>query len=127
MRCGARALLGDKVDTLHLALIANRVTQRREEGMFQFSKALAHPTQPIVRRYSQFLRQVMLDSEAADVIDARLAELQEKRHEGRMHAGSAEGSPPLGCEQNLLGRSAKGIRIGTQRSRLQRNQSSSTI
>eukprot|EP00756_Hemistasia_phaeocysticola_P034658 Hpha_TRINITY_DN16534_c3_g2::TRINITY_DN16534_c3_g2_i1::g.133600::m.133600 len=81
-----KRLLGDKVDTLQLASIANKVTERREEGHFQFRKALQHPTQAIIKRYGQFLRQVMLDSDAADMIDLRLAEMQEKRREQRQAA-----------------------------------------
>ncbi|KAJ9454678.1 Sensor protein FixL [Diplonema papillatum] len=74
-----KLLISESGDTLQLAGIANSVTNRRGQGLELFRKALVHPTYNLARKYAQFLRQVMLDEDAAHTLEQRLQYMQREQ------------------------------------------------
>eukprot|EP01062_Namystynia_karyoxenos_P032186 TRINITY_DN23754_c0_g2_i1.p1 TRINITY_DN23754_c0_g2~~TRINITY_DN23754_c0_g2_i1.p1 ORF type:complete len:3440 (+),score=1336.32 TRINITY_DN23754_c0_g2_i1:156-10475(+) len=75
-------LLGAKVDTVQLAVIANGITQKRQQANSEFISVLGATREPqVVLSYASFLEQVMLDTDAAkacrdqvsDTVDTRSA------------------------------------------------------
>ena len=120
-------LLTENVDTLHLAVVANAVTTRREIGLGLFKKALTHPTTSLVKKYIQFLRQVMIDDDSADQLEQRLAYINSERQQA---TGANKGGEAMNVALlNEFGDMASELRTGgltAQKMTLQ-HETSSTI
>jgi PAS domain S-box-containing protein len=89
-------LLGEKVDVMQLASIANHITTRREKAQDQFRNSLRFATRGTLAKYARFLEQVMYDSQSAALLNQFVADQDAERKTVRKADNtSAQGSVAL--------------------------------
>jgi PAS domain S-box-containing protein len=77
-------LLDDHTDVSQLSSLAKTITDKREEGVVNFQRVCHERSdQPVLARYAQFLEQVMLDAEGADLIRDYIVDVVEQQELNR--------------------------------------------
>eukprot|EP01065_Artemidia_motanka_P052929 TRINITY_DN9687_c0_g1_i1.p1 TRINITY_DN9687_c0_g1~~TRINITY_DN9687_c0_g1_i1.p1 ORF type:complete len:3619 (+),score=1022.79 TRINITY_DN9687_c0_g1_i1:109-10965(+) len=92
-------LLSEKFDSIDIAHLAKLISRKREEGQLLFKRAVRKRfDSEIAIHYSQFLEQVMLDSQAAQEVRGKLRDINQAKLQA---AGAGAGTgPPVSV--NLL-------------------------
>lgn len=90
-----------------LADLADNITAKRENCKRIYRRSLQTPNESILLRYAQFLRDVMLDSDSADLLRERVAEeaeqyrQQRRRRKESSHRGSTNNNSHLSTNWDL--------------------------